>query len=160
MGERVMLNCRPTAMAIPTKTTWRQNRDPLWRGDAAVSLTRPTPTANKSLVRHILYLDGAGRPSPYHSTSEEQAVAQRFAGRDGHIYSTSVRKVREAGVAHISRIQLLGLLKGKGKGEGKWHSAFEVMQARKYVELWQEHLLDYSGIAVPDIDAILAGLYE
>jgi hypothetical protein len=34
-------------------------------------------------------------------------------------------------------------MKGNGKGKAKWPNAFEVMQARRYVEQWGEHLLDF-----------------
>jgi len=37
-------------------------------------------------------------------------------------------------------------MKGNGKGKAKWPSSFEVMQARRYVEQWGEHLLDFRQI--------------
>lgn len=43
------------------------------------------------------------------------------------------------------------LLKGKGQGPAKWHSALEVMQARKYVEQWGEHILSY--VDLPDSES-------
>ena len=48
-----------------------------------------------------------------------------------------------------SRTELLSLMKGNGKGKAKWPSAFEVMQARRYVEQWEEHLLDFREVDDP-----------
>jgi hypothetical protein len=108
-----------------------------------------------------LYLDGAGRDTPYHSTSEEHDTAAYFAGKSGgRVYQTTVALVRAAGVGHISRIELLAMLKGTGRGDAKWPSAFEVMTARRYVEQWSEHLVDYRD--VPDgaeLDALLSTIY-
>lgn len=110
---------------------WKAKRDPLWRGDSAAGITEPTPTADPSLVRHILYLEGMGRATPYHSTSEAHETAARFAGSQGKVYRTTVGTAEEAGVSHISRLELLGLLRGKGKGRAKWNSAYEIMLARR-----------------------------
>lgn len=134
---------------------WKQ-RDPLYRGDASV-ITPPDPTADDSIVRHVLYLDGYGRATPYLSTSEARSVAAQFAGKYGQIWLTDVPRVHAHGVAHISRKELLALLKGKGKGRGSWTNAFEVMRARQYVEQWHEHLLDFSGVEndlIETIDAV------
>jgi len=54
--------------------------DPLFRGDASDEVSIPSPAADPSLVRHILYLGGYGRESPYLSTSAEHVLAARFAG--------------------------------------------------------------------------------
>jgi hypothetical protein len=133
----------------------------LWRGDSAGGLSRPVPDADASLVRHILYLGGAGRSSPYHSTSEEHGLAERFAGKSGRVYETSVANAKKAGVGHVPQIELLRLLKGKGKGGAKWHSALEVMMARKYVEQWREHILNFAEVPEDaDIDAILGLMYR
>ncbi|RKG75497.1 hypothetical protein D7W82_36660 [Corallococcus sp. CA049B] len=40
-------------------------------------------------------------------------------------------------------VDLLSMLRGVGKGDAKWKNALEVMTARKYVEQWSEHLLDF-----------------
>lgn len=138
-----------------TNSPWRQKRDPLWRGDSIAGLADVDPAADRSIVRHVLYLDGAGRATPYHSTTEEHAVAGRFAGSAGRVYQTTVSQAAENGVAHIPRLELIRLLKGNGQGDARWPNAFEVMQARKYVELWGEHLLNYSGIdSATDANAV------
>lgn len=127
---------------------WRQKKDPLWRGDGGDGLQPVDPAADQSLVRHILYLGGQGRATPYHSTTEERVSAEHFAGTHGRVYSTTIPRAQAENIGHVSRIELLRLLKGKGQGAAKWHSALEVMQARKYVEQWCEHILSY--IALPD----------
>jgi len=124
---------------------WKASRDPLLRGDDRKSPASPVPDADRSLVRHILYLGGKGRESPYLSFTEDEMVARRFAGKDGKIYSTTVKKLKTNEVAHISRRELVQLLRGKGKGRAAWQSAYEVMQARRYVEEHAEHLGDFSG---------------
>jgi hypothetical protein len=155
-----MLHVPPTMPSSKT-SRWRQRRDPLWRGDSAAGLARPSPRADPSIVRHVLYLDGAGRETPYHSTSEDRDMAAHFAGGPGgRVYETSVGKAQAAGVRHVSRLELLGMLQGKGKGDARWPSAYEVMTARRYVEQWSEHLLSYGDLPDgADIDAILRGLY-
>jgi hypothetical protein len=57
-----------------------------------------------------------------------------------------VKEAKKEGVSHISKTELLNLMKGNGKGKAKWPSAFEVMQARRYVEQWGEHLLDFRQV--------------
>jgi hypothetical protein len=79
-------------------------------------------------------------------------AAEFFAGSDGSVWCTSVTKARSHRVTHISNKELMGLLKGKGKGRGEWRSAIEVAQARRYVEEWAEHLLDFSSVG-NDLDA-------
>ncbi|GAB5545863.1 MAG: hypothetical protein SangKO_056230 [Sandaracinaceae bacterium] len=127
---------------MPKKSaTWQQKRDPLFRGDGD-PVASVDPKAHPSIVRHVLYLGGPGRSTPYHSTSEEREVAAMFAKR-GRVWRTAVSRAKAQQVEHISRLDLLGLLKGKGHGAAKWKSAFEVLQARRYVERWSEHLLSY-----------------
>ena len=53
---------------------WRRKTDPLYRGDAADAVLIPVPDADASIVRHILYLDGYGRATPYLSTTERMEV--------------------------------------------------------------------------------------
>lgn len=143
-------------------TKWRQRRDPLWRGDSDAGTTRPSPRSDSSIVRHILYLDGAGRETPYHSTSEAREVASHFAGNlGGRVYKTTVETAQAAGVGHISKIELVGILQGTGQGVAKWSSAYEVMTARRYVEQWSEHLLNYAGLADDaDLETILRTIYS
>lgn len=127
---------------------WRASRDPLFRGDQRGGVQLPSPAADPSIVRHVLYLDGAGRPTPYLSTSEDREVAERFASRGGHVYVTLPRSWGALGVGHVSQTDLLQMLRGKGKGRAAWSSALEVMQARRYVEESAEHLADFAGLPV------------
>lgn len=126
--------------------TWREKRNKLYRGDDRGGVCLPDPAADPSIVRHVLYLDGAGRATPYHSTSESRDIAQRFAGRRGKVYATKVARAKDEGVRHISRLELLNLLKGRGQGNASWSNPLQVMMARKYVEQYSEHLLDYQSI--------------
>lgn len=113
-----------------------------------------------SIVAHILYLGGPGRSTPYQSTSESEDLAGQFAGPNGRIYRTTAGEAEARSVGHIGRVELLKLLRGKGHGRAKWSNAFEVMQARRYVEQWAEHLLDFRGISSTDVATIVAELYE
>ncbi|MDZ7753163.1 MAG: hypothetical protein U5S82_16255 [Gammaproteobacteria bacterium] len=81
------------------------------------------------------------------STSEEFELAEKFS--NGAVWQTLVKIAKAEAVGHISRAELLSLIKGNGKGKAKWLNAFEVMQARRYVEQWGEHLLDFRGIGEP-----------
>ena len=92
-----------------------------------------------------MYFEGPGRETPYLSTSETYECADQFS--DGAVWQTLVRVAGREGVGHIGRAELLTLMKGNGKGKAKWPSAFEVMQARRYVEQWAEHLLDFREVA-------------
>lgn len=137
---------------MPKKAAWKQSRDPLYRGAFATTPGTPVPTASSSIVRHILYLEGFGRETPYMSTSEAYDCAERFAQEhDGAIWETSVARAQTHGVKHRSRKELLDLLKGTGKGDASWSDPFEVSQARKYVEQHLEHLLDFRE--TPDAQA-------
>lgn len=122
----------------------------------------PVPGADSSVVRHVLYLEGAGRETPYLSTSESEAVAERFAGTQGRVWVTSTAKARAEKVAHLSNADLVALLAGKGKGKARWKSAFEVMQARRYVEMHLEHLLDFGKTKVVDaeLSTLVARLFS
>lgn len=122
--------------------TWRKKTDPLYRGDSSDCVLTPIPKANPSIVRHILYLDGYGRETPYLSTTERPEVAALFAARGG-IWRTMAPLAVENGVTHFDNKQLLNLLKGKGKGKAKWPNAYEVLQAKRYAEQHFEHLLDF-----------------
>ncbi len=135
-------------MSKPSK--WKPNRDPFFRGDKKEGVCEPHVHADTSLVRHILYLEGPGRETPYLSCTEVEDVAEIFAGKEGAVWVTTVKKARALGIGHISKTELLTLLKGKGKGRAAWHSSFEVMQARRYVEQWSEHLLDFSELSDPE----------
>jgi len=129
------------------KDSWKLSRDPLYRGDSASGVSIPVPDASKSIVRHVLYLEGYGRETPYLSASEQRATAERFAGLKGSTYIAHPKEWKSLGVGHVSRRELLQLLRGTGKGDAKWHSAFEVLRAHQYVEEAQEHLADFSGLS-------------
>ncbi len=134
---------------------WKSSKHPLFRGDAKSGVRLPVPQADSSIIRHILYLEGMGRETPYLSATEQQDVAKRFAV-GGAIWQTYVKKIKDNGVKHISNSELLKLMKKNGMGKAKWDDAFEVMQARRYAEQWGEHLLDFSEIEKPeDIISIL-----
>jgi len=139
---------------------WRKNRDPLFRGDDAAGVALPDPGASTTIVEHILFVGGAGRPTPYHSTSESEDAATHFAGKGGRVYRTSARRAENEGVGHVSRIELIGLLQGKGKGKAKSESAFLVMRARSLVEQWGEHLLDFSNVDPTTVAGVARSLYE
>jgi hypothetical protein len=95
-----------------------------------------------------MYLEGPGRETPYLSTTEDHDVAEHFSC--GLVWQTMVRIAQAESICHISRSELLQLMKGNGKGRAKWPSAFEVMQARRYVEQWGEHLLDFRHVEFPE----------
>ena len=146
---------------MKVKSAWRST-DPLYRGDAADAVVCPTPRADASVVRHVLYLEGAGRETPYLSATESAAVAERFAGKDGRTWQTSTTKARAETVKHLSHKELVELLQGKGKGKAKWRSALEVQQARRYVEQHLEHLLDFSAhndVTIAELQALVARLF-
>ncbi len=138
---------------------WKANRDPLFRGDARGGVSLPEPDADPSIVRHVLFLDGPGRSTPYLSTTESREVAERFAGRHGQVYTTRPPKWKKHGVGHLSRRELLQLLKGRGKGRASWPSAFEVLTARRRVEEHAEHLADFSGLPTEGLRALIDTLF-
>jgi hypothetical protein len=125
---------------------WKASEDLLFRGDSRDGVQLPTPGASDSIVRHILYLDGFGRPTPYLSTSEVRDVAARFASSGGRVYTTAVPGWAAHGVKHISQSELLQLLTGKGKGKASWNNALEVMQARRHAEESAEHLASFCDV--------------
>ncbi|WP_295434733.1 hypothetical protein [uncultured Thiodictyon sp.] len=131
---------------------WKLTTDPLYRGDSVTGVASPTHGASPSLVRHILYLEGHGRETPYLSCTESDNIAVIFAGKNGKIYQTSLSTWKPNGVSHRSRKELLALLKGKGHGQAAWSSAFEVMRANQYVEEHLEHLADFTDL--PDQSAV------
>lgn len=130
-----------------TRSAWKASRDPLYRGAFSSTPGDPVPGADPSIVRHILYLEGFGRATPYLSASEEHDSAAFFAkNHDGAVWETAVPRLTPEGIAHRSRKELLQLLKGKGKGDAAWHSAHQVMRAAVYVEEHLEHLLDFRKV--------------
>jgi hypothetical protein len=131
---------------------WKISKDSLFRGDAKNGVRPAAHGSDKSLVRHILFLDGPGRLTPYLSFSESEDIAGGFAGKTGKTYVTVPNKWRDHGVKHRSRTELQDLLKGSGKGDAAWPDAFEVAQARRYVEEHLEHLGDFSDL--PDQSSV------
>jgi len=127
---------------------WKMSKDPLFRGDSKAGVCVPNPEADDSIVRHVMYFEGPGRETPYLSTSEEYELADNFS--NGVVWETLVKLAKQESVGHIGRTELLSLMKGNGKGMAKWSNAFEVMQARRYVEQWGEHLLDFRDVEIPE----------
>jgi hypothetical protein len=135
---------------VMPRKKWKQNKSHLYRGDHKDAVSVPRSDADGSVVRHVLYLEGPGRETPYLSTSEQREVAERFA-QAGGVWETSVTRANAEGVKYISRLELLGILRGNGKGAATWSNAFEVMQARRYVEQHAEHLLDFRETADAEV---------
>jgi hypothetical protein len=96
----------------------------------------------------MYFLEGPGRKTPYVSTSEQYDLAENFA-KAGAVWKVYVQNAQPKGVNHINKFDLLAVMKGNGKGKAKWPEPYEVMQARRYVEQWGEHLLDFRGIGEP-----------
>lgn len=142
---------------MPSNRKWRSGKDPLFRGDASAGVQVPATGADDAIVRHILYLEGPGRETPYLSATEVRDVAARF-GQGGAVWQTSVRKAGDQGVCHIGNAELMQLLRGFGKGDAKWLDAYEVSLARRYVEEWSEHLFDFRGVSDPP--AVVARIFE
>ena len=110
---------------------WKPAKDPLFRGDFKEGVRPPAPKADDSVVRHILYLEGPGRETPYLSATESQEVAEYFAGPSGLVWQTMVNKLKEQGINHLSQADLLALLKkGNGKGKAKWDRAIGCAEER------------------------------
>ena len=116
--------------------------DPLFRGDGADAVWVPNPVADPSLIRHILYIGGYGRESPYLSTSSEESSAGRFAA-GGRVWKTTGELAERLGAKHLSQSDLETILKSSTKGRARWDNAWQRLQARKYVELHAEHLIDF-----------------
>ena len=136
--------------------------DPLLRGDDRDAVSPPDPTAPESIVRHILYFEGAGRSTPYLSTTEDEDTAARFAGTAGRTWFTLVDRIQRAGLRYISNAELLGLLRGRGKGLAAWPKASEVQRARAYAEMWAEHLIDFRsqiGTAPSTLEDLVRSLF-
>ena len=136
-----------------TGNNWKVKTHSLFRGDKNGGVSTPVPSADRSIVRHILFLEGQGRETPYLSTSESPDVARRFAsGFETKVYTSAPASWAAKGVKHRPRTELLGLLKGKGKGDAAWKKAYEVSKAAQYVEESLEHLADFSSRT--DLDAV------
>jgi hypothetical protein len=139
---------------------WSKRRDPLFRGDHSGGVSHPTPGAALSIVEHVLYLGGPGRESQFHSTTESSEFARHFALPGGLVYKTSAPRAEAHSVVHIAQVELKRLLRGKGQGKAKWRSALEVMQARRYIEQWAEHLLDFEKVSTDGLANVAGEIYE
>jgi hypothetical protein len=126
---------------------WKLSKDSLFRGDAKDGVRPASHGSTKSLVRHILFLDGPGRLTPYLSFTESDEIAGLFAGKNGRTYETLPREWQDHGIKHRPRKELQDLLKGSGKGDAAWPDSFEVAQARRNVEEHLEHLADFSELS-------------
>lgn len=124
------------------KVPSHKKADPLFRGDGSDAVSVPNPAADPSLIRHILYIGGYGRESPYLSTSSEESSAARFAA-GGRIWKTSGEFAERLGAKHVSQSDLQTILKSSTKGRAHWNNAWQRLQASKYVELHAEHLIDF-----------------
>ncbi|WP_139351673.1 hypothetical protein [Rhodanobacter sp. C06] len=141
--------------------SWKLGQDSLYRGDMDPGPTPPTFGADKSIIRHILYLEGLGRETPYLSTSELQSTAQYFSRNGGRIYVTNPSMWPSYNVAHIPRTMLNQLLTGKGKGNASWSRASDVRRARELVELHSEHLSDFAKFtSQTDINTATAAIFK
>lgn len=125
---------------------WKSNDD-LYRGDQAGGVCVPNPSADKSIIRHILYLEGKGRETPYLSATEDRKTAETFAAPSGQVYSSQVSAWPGFKIGHFSRDMLMQMLRGTGKGRASSGKASLVLTARNYVERHKEHLADFSGHA-------------
>ncbi|MGH7298659.1 MAG: hypothetical protein ACRELB_27205 [Polyangiaceae bacterium] len=139
---------------------WKKKNDPLFRGDAATGVALPDPAADLSIVEHILYLGGAGRPSRYQSTTEAEEIAGHFAGSAGKVYRTMASRAEANGVRHLGNVELKALLRGKGYGGAKGSNALLVMQARRFAEQWAEHLFDFTDVPAAVVDSVVKDIYE
>lgn len=144
------------------RVTWGVD-DALLRGDNAESVGTPDPSGSTSIVRHVLYIDGAGRSTPYASTTEDLATARMFATQHGRVWHTLVERLENNGLRWISKQELLSLLVGKGKGDAAWPRASDVQQARAFVEQWAEHLVDFrslEGKSEQDVQAVVGAVFS
>lgn len=131
----------------------------LFRGDHKNSVAVPSPLSSRGIVSHVLYLDGIGRDTPFTSTTEDFPSAQIFAGKDGRVWVSTPATAASAGAGHVSKKELLHLLKGYGKGKAKWNNPLQVAQARAYVERWSEHLINWQGFS-GDLELALKKVFK
>ena len=138
----------------------RSRQTDLFRGDSATGVAVPDPKAKTSIVDHVMYLGGRGRPTPYSSTTEDEDVADYFAGPSGRTWRVDAGKGKTRGVKHRSHASLVTDLRGYGKGAAKSTDPFLVAQARAYVIRWSEHLLDWSAVSASDVAAAVADVFK
>jgi hypothetical protein len=64
---------------------------------------------------------------------------------------------------HIDRKQLLQNLRGRGKGDASWSNPLEIKQARRFVELWSKHLIDFRPAKTQpeaDLESCVDNMFE
>ena len=132
----------------------------LLRGDSPDGVAVPDPLAETSIVEHVLYLGGAGRATPFTSTTHSRDAALHFAGEDGRVWSATAKQADLHGATYVDNGRLLRDLTGKGKGRCKHTSPWEVKQARANVELWSEHLLDWSNVDALEVKDRVRGTFS
>lgn len=145
---------------MPAKRPPKPRDQELFRGDHVRGVAIPEPAADASIVRHILYLDGAGRPTPYTSTTHDRAIARTFSRPRGRIWETSVQQAQIHGAAHLPLDELLQNLRGKGHGARFAGRPSEVAQARVYAERHCEHLLDWRAVHPTEIADHVRALFR
>jgi len=138
----------------------KRSRLPLFRGNGRNGVAVPDPGSKILIVEHILYLGGAGRSTPFTSTTESREIAQHFAGGRGRVWRTDPETATSQGALHVPKDQLLRDLRGFGRGRAKWTSAWEVAHARALVERSREHLLDWSRVPKASIAERVRGAFR
>ncbi len=135
----------------------------LFRGDDRSGVHLPLPGADPSIVRHILYLEGKGRATPYLSTSETAEVAERFDDtRYTAVWVTSPREAAKAGAGVIPLTELRQLLQGEGRGAARWsgkNAPWLVKRALQLAEGNLEHLLDFRSLAEAEMEPLIGGIF-
>jgi hypothetical protein len=117
------------------------NVELLLRGDQPDAVSVPDPNASNLLIRHILYVDGYGRQTPYLSTSELREIAELW----GVVWETPSSLASSHGATHIRKDELLSIIRVSRRGRAGWPRRLERLQAMRYVEDNHEHLLDYTA---------------
>ena len=114
----------------------------------------PTPSADPSLIRHVLHVGSDGRETPYLSTSDARDLAAEFGTQ---LWETTASLAIARGATHLRHEELMQIIKTSSTGRASWRSAFERRQAWKFVEQHREHLLDYAGFTTrPPQDLVAA----
>lgn len=125
--------------------------DRLYRGNDDEVAGRPDPRANDNLVRHVLYLGGRGRASPYLSATADRNEAAEF----GPTWETTSAAVQASGARHLPNDALIAALK-RNRGRARWPSTRDRQRALKYAEQHGEQLVDYG--AFPDAPSALSAV--
>jgi len=113
---------------------------PRYRGNDDEVAGRPAPKADSNLVRHVLYLGGRGRATPYLSITADRDEAATF----GALWKTSSAALRSSGAKHLPNDALIAALTSN-KGRARWPSTKDRLRAAKYAEEHGEELADFSA---------------